>query len=151
MLSAGCASSSADQARTTVHDVDSAGCFLGKYHLAASESAARPGELVTLSQQGVRGLTAASIDSWGLLGNVIGGRFVALWNLAAITQSVGRTPNVRVGSSTALAGVGLPNRPFQVEVPSVASGHYLIQFGFTVSGPVRSRNYTLCTPIEVAG
>jgi hypothetical protein len=58
--------------------------------------------------------------------------------------------NWPAGSRVAMAGVGLRNRPFSIDVPPVPAGRYEIQFVLSTSrsgGP--SVNRTLCASLRV--
>lgn len=131
------------------------GCYTGPFELKASPGAAGKGQLVALSASGKWPVSDTVHDvgteSYGLLGTADGGRFVAKYNLGAIAQGVQREPNSPVGGSNALGGVGLPNRPFRIEVPAVSAGSYLVEFTYTVtpSGGGKPRQYHLCAPLTV--
>lgn len=136
--------------------VNSLGCYIGTFRLRVSPTHERPGQTVTLAANGPRAPSGGvGTESWGLLGTAPGGHFAAIYNLAAIAPGVQHQHNIPAGSSGGLAGVGLPNRPFRVQVPPVPSGSYIIQFAYSVdpgsmgnagSGP---KTYTLCARLRV--
>ena len=134
--------------------VNSLGCYIGTFRLHISSTHARPDQTVRLAATGPGTPSAGVItESWGLLGTASNGRFVASYNLAAITPFLRHAHNAPLG--TILAGVGLPNRPFRVRVPHVPSGNYVIQFAYTVNpgsmgnpGP-GAKTYTLCAALHV--
>ena len=134
--------------------VNSLGCYVGTFHLRASSSHARVGQSVILAANGPRAPAAGvSTQSWGLLGTNSGGRFTATHNLAAITAFEPHARNAPLG--VAIAGVGLPNRPFRIRVPPVPSGSYIIQFAYFAepgsmgNTSTRDKAYTLCAPLHV--
>jgi len=145
----GCGSVSAGGAAVT----GAAGCSAGRYELYARPGVATAGQLVTLSSNAPAPIYRAETGNWGLLGTVTSGRkFVPAWNLAAIVTGLPVTRNVPIGSSIALAGVGLPNRPFRVRLPDVAPGQYLIEFGYSIATDAagqRRKFFTLCAPVVV--
>lgn len=136
-------------------DRASAGCYSGQFQLQASPAAAAKGQMITLSASGkwpVRDtFHNVGTDSYGLLGTSSNGKFVAKYNVAAIAQGVQRNPNIPVGSSNALGGVGLPNRPFQVQVPPVSAGRYIVKFVYVVTpdGGGKPKPYDLCASLTV--
>jgi hypothetical protein len=139
---------------SVTRDVNSLGCYVGTFRLHISSTHARVGQSVTLAANGPRAPAAGvSTESWGLLGTDSGGHFAATYNLAAITAFDPHARNVPLGS--ALAGVGLPNRPFRVRVPPVPSGSYIIQFAYFVEPGAMGnagrgeKAYTLCAPLHV--
>jgi len=134
--------------------VNSLGCYVGTFRLHISPTHVRVGQTVTLEANGPRASRAGvSTESWGLLGTDSGGHFAATYNLAAITAFDPHARNTPLG--TALAGVGLPNRPFRVRVPPVSRGSYIIQFAYSVepgsmgnAGP-GDKSYTLCAWLRI--
>lgn len=90
-------------------------------------------------------------DSYGLLGISSDGGFVAKYHVAAIAPGVQRDPNIPVGGSNALSDVGLPNRPFQIQIPPVGAGRYIVKFVYAVTpdGGGKAKMYDLCAPLTV--
>lgn len=133
---------------------DSLGCYSGPFHLKASPDSASEGQTVTLAAAGRWGVSDTvhdvGTDSYGLLGTSEKGEFVAKYNVAAIAQGVQHEPNIPVGSSEGLSAVGLPNRPFQIVVPDVSPGNYIVKFTYSVTPGGRGpRNYELCAKLDV--
>ena len=135
--------------------VNSLGCYVGTFRLHISPTGARPGQIVTLAANGPRRDGGVGTSSWGLLGTTSNGHFAAAYNLAVIIPGSQHQRNIPAGSGVLLAGVGLSNRAFRVEVPPVPSGNYMIQFAYSVvpglmgntgAGP---RSYTLCARLHV--
>jgi hypothetical protein len=130
------------------------GCYTGAIHLKVSPGTARPGDLVTVAADGPWPGGNVTTQSYGLLGTEKNGRFAATYNLAAIAPGVGRQPNTPVGPSGAVAGVGLPDKPFRIQVPAVPSGDYLVQFSYSVAPGAASSDgpklYDLCTSLHVS-
>ena len=126
-----------------------AGCFTGKYQLHVRPSTAGVGDLVTLSSTG--GSPRGLVQSWGFLGKVTSNRqFHPSWNLAAIYSGQPVSANVPIDSTVAESGVALLNRPFQIRVPQVHSGRYLVKFTYTFAGASgRPKNYDLCATVSV--
>lgn len=137
----------------SVRHVNSLGCYVGAFHLKVSPSPARSGEVVTVSASGPWRGRDVGTDSYGLLGTNKDGHFVRMYYLAAITPGGPRRRNIPVSRSVGVGGVGLPNRPFQIEVPPVRSGDYIIQFDYSVTpaptGSGGSATYDLCAPLHV--
>lgn len=129
------------------------GCYVGAYHLKVNPSNAGPDDLVTVTASGPWQSNNVTTESYGLFGTDKGGRFVATYNLAAIAPGIQRGKNVPIGPSGAVGGVGLPNKPFRVRVPTVPGGDYVVQFSYSVSPGASSSNgpklYNLCASLHV--
>jgi hypothetical protein len=129
------------------------GCYAGTIHLKVSPGTARPGDLVTVAAGGPWSGGNVTTQSYGLLGTAENGRFAATYNLAAIAPGVGREPNTPIGPSGAASGVGLPDRPFRIQVPAVPAGDYFVQFSYSVAPGATSSDgpklYNLCTSLHV--
>jgi hypothetical protein len=53
----------------------------------------------------------------------------------------------------AVGGVGLPNKPFRVQVPTVGTGDYVVQFSYSVAPGTTGGGpglYHLCTSLHVS-
>lgn len=132
------------------------GCYKGQAQLTASPGSARAFQLVTLKLDEQWYKTPAhdvSTESYGLLGRVENLKFIPVYNLAAIANGVEHEPNIRVSNngSTGIGGVGLPDRPFQIKIPKVNVGGYVLEFNYTVSSKsVGHKTYILCTRLHVS-
>jgi hypothetical protein len=129
------------------------GCYAGAFHLKIRPSVAEPGNLVIVDAHGPWDSRNVGTESYGLLGIVKSGRFIPIYNLAAIVAGIRREQNVPVGPSGGVGGVGLPNRPFRIEVPPVPGGHYIVQFSYSIApgktGAEGPKLYDLCTSLLV--
>lgn len=137
---------------------NSLGCYSGRFWLKADPNTVRDGQLVRLTTSGrwpVHDVTHDVItESYGMLGFAENHRFVNKYYLAAIAPGIQQNRNVPAAGSVALGGVGLPNQPFEVQIPPVHSGNYIIQFKYTIlsqstgpsAGPV---SYNLCAEVNV--
>lgn len=144
-------SSAACSSQSQAHELR--GCYVGAYHLEVNPSTAGPDDLVTVTASGPWQGNNITTESYGLFGMDKGGRFVATYNLAAIAPGIQREQNVPIGPSGAVGGVGLPNEPFRVRVPTVPNGDYVVQFSYSVSPGASSSNgprlYNLCASLHV--
>jgi hypothetical protein len=128
------------------------GCYTGPLHLKLSTSTARPGDMVTVRSEGSWHSRNTETENYGLLGTTKGGRFISVYNLAAITPGTSSEHNFPVGSSNSIAGVGLPNRPFRIQIPPVSDGTYIVRFLYSAApagsnaGP---KTYNLCTSLHI--
>lgn len=137
-----------------VKPVRSLGCYTGAT-LSAEPAHARPGEIVTLAALGLPRDRLVIMQNLGSLGTAPGGHFTVSYNLAAVPHGSGRRPNyLKAGPDSLAAGTGLPNRPFDIAVPPVGDGNYLVQFEYSAQpaspGPGRPVFYTLCAPLPVS-
>lgn len=135
--------------------VNSLGCYTGPATLSASPAHARPGEVVTLAATGLPRNGVVELESGGLLGTAPDGHFTASWDLFPAPHGSGRHPHyIKADPGTLIAGTGLPNRPFDIAVPPVPDGNYLVQFEYSAApaspGPGRPVSYTLCAPLQVS-
>lgn len=151
---AGCADQGPLRPSNPVKPVNSLGCYTGPATLSASPAHARPGEVVTLTANGLPRKGVVELQDWGLLGIASHGHFAASYNLGAQPPSrVRHVHNIKAGSHVSLAGTGLPNRPFVIKVPPVPSGNYIIQFAYSAAPQSMSTSnpefYTLCARLPV--
>lgn len=151
--SAGCAS---HNSQPSGH-VNSLGCYTGPQRLKVGASPARPGEVVGVAATGPWHVSDVTHDvttsSYGLFGTEGAGRFETLYYVAAIAPGLKSERNVRFSPAAGIGGVGLPNRPFQIKVPPVRKGKYLLKFEYSVAaGPAGTgpKTYNLCAPIIVS-
>jgi hypothetical protein len=114
------------------------------------------GEIVSLAASGPWHVPDVIHDvgtnSYGEIGTAKDGRFAASYYLAALVSGLKQAGNIRYSPSAAVAGVGLPNRPFRVEIPPLSSGHYVIQFTYTIdmaSGRERGKSFNLCANLRI--
>ena len=129
------------------------GCYSGNIRLTVSPSSAHPGQIVSLRATGTWHSRFVITDSWGLLDTTINGHLTPIYNLAAIAVGIPRHQNVPVGPAGAIASVGLPNRPFRVEVPNTPSGLYIIEFTYSAAPASTGRGpkiYDLCAQLNVS-
>ena len=129
-------------------------CSAGPAALSASPARARPGEIVTLAARGFPRDRLVILQDPGSLGTASDGQFTAIYNLAAAPHGTGRHPHYsKAGSNDLVAGTGQPDRPFDIKVPPVPDGNYVIQFDYSAApaspGPGRPASYTLCAPLRV--
>lgn len=133
------------------------GCYSGGLRLAVSPGSAHPGQLVTLRTNTTQSAGLMETSNYGLFGRLKSGQFKPLYFLFAVTRP-GKPPADSVlpyRQKTPIAGTGLGNRPFQVEIPRVAAGRYVIQFSYTVQpgaeklAKVKAGTYNLCAPVTV--
>lgn len=151
---AGCAAQGPLRGSSPVKPVNSLGCYTGSVTLSASPAQARPGEVVTVAANGLPRNQLVTLQSWGLLGTASGGHFTVSYNLAAVPHGSGRRPHyIKAGPDSLAAGTGLPNRPFDIAVPPVRDGKYLVQFEYSVAPQSMStrtpESYTLCAQLRV--
>jgi hypothetical protein len=115
-------------------------CYKGPPYLTLQPSLVRPSQTVTISTRGNWGLNVdkldTTVDSYGMLDRVSGGRLISLWYLGALVSGDRNGSNVRAGTPEGVGGTALPARPFKVRTPPVPNGSYVVQFGYSVSfGP----------------
>lgn len=122
--------------------------------LSASLARARPGEIVTLTAHRLPRDRLVIMQNPGSLGTASDGQFTAIYDLGAATHGTGRHPSYRKAEGGSVAGTGLPSRPFDIEVPPVPAGNYIIQFDYSAApaSPSTSRpeQYTLCGTLQVS-
>ena len=129
------------------------GCYSGDVRLTVGPGSGRPGQVVSLAAIGTWHSPLVTSDSWGLLDGEVNGHLMPIYNLAAIAVGIPRRPNVRVGPAGAIASVGLPNRPFRIEVPNVPAGIYTIEFTYSAaptSSGTGPKVYDLCARLSVS-
>ena len=123
------------------------------FRLEVSAKSAVPKELLTVSAQGSWPTSDVTTESYGLLGTVRSGRFVPSYNLAAIVPGIQNGKNFPVGASGGVGGVGLPNKPFKIEVPPVSSGSYIVEFSYSAApasnGGAGPKVYNLCALLHI--
>jgi hypothetical protein len=132
-------------------------CFTGKLRLNFMPTSARVGQLVMARSNAPRGPWAVTIDSFGLFGIARNNRFTGLYYVTALTRHryPRKNPNIRINPSESIAGTGLPNQPFYVEVPHVRPGSYQVRFTYSVSPAgakvtgMRAGSYSLCALLSV--
>lgn len=132
------------------HSAYPSGCSKA-FRLKVSANSASPGQVLTVSSEGRWRSSNVETESYGLLGTVRSGRFIPIYNLAAIVPGI-QQKNIPVGPSGGVGGVGLGNQPFHIKVPPVHSGSYVVQFLYSV--PPASANggpktYNLCALLHV--
>lgn len=130
-------------------------CSTGPAALSASLARARPGEIVTLGARGLPSDRPVIMQDPGSLGTASDGQFTAIYNLTAAPHGTGRHPHYsKAEHGGFVAGTGLPSRPFDIEVPPVPAGNYIIQFVYSAAPPSPSTSgpeqYTLCTGLQVS-
>ena len=153
---AGCAA-----ARNTAQTSGSVppGCYSGGLRLTVQPSSAQAGQVVTACTNTAQLAWLMETTNYGLFGTLKNGRFRPVYFVFAVTGNARpRSPAVlpySTSAATAIAGTGLGNRPFHVQIPPVAAGRYVIQFAYTVKpgaaklAKVRAGTYNLCAPVTV--
>ena len=129
------------------------GCYSGDVRLTVVPGSVHPGQVARLAAIGTWHSRFVASDSWGLLDSEINGHLMPIYNLAAIALGIPRRQNVRVGPAVAIASVGLPNRPFRIEVPNVPDGIYTIEFTYSAaptSSGTGPKVYDLCARLTVS-
>jgi hypothetical protein len=121
------------------------------FRLKVSANSASPGQVLGVSAEGRLRSPNVETESYGLLGTVRSGRFVPIYNLAAIVPGL-HQKNIPVGPSEGVGGEGLGIRSFRIRVPPVHSGSYVVQFLYSV--PPASANggpktYNLCALLHI--
>ena len=151
---AGCGTPGPLRGSNPVKPVNSIGCYTGPAAMSASPADARPSEVVTLSARGLPRDRLVILQDLGEFGTVSGRHFAASWYLTATAYGSGRHPHdIKAGSGGGFAGTGLPDRPFDIEVPPVPGGNYVIQFDYSAAPASMStstpESYTLCAQLHV--
>lgn len=131
-----------------------AGCYKGPARLIVMPQSGRTLQLATIKLEDQWSRVAASritTESYGLLGRAGKNRFIPLYNVAAISNGVTVGKNFPVSGSEGVGGVGLPDRPFRIRLPKIATGSYVIEFNYTVT-PKKGRNktYVLCSRLHIS-
>ncbi len=144
---AACTGTGSSPARSAYPD----GCSKA-FRLKVSANSASPGQVLTVSAEGRLRGSNVETESYGLLGTVRSGRFVPIYNLAAIVPGL-RQKNIPVGPSEGVGGEGLGIRSFRIQVPPVHSGSYVVQFLYSVppaSAGVGPKTYNLCALLHIS-
>lgn len=63
---------------------------------------------------------------------MVNGHFKPLYYVFAVTAGTSAGADVAVSFTDTIAGVGLTDMPFRVEIPNVHCGNYVIQFSYSV-------------------
>lgn len=71
---------------------------------------------MTLTVGGLPRNRPVTVQSWGVLGKASDGHLSVSYNLGAMTSGMTHRHYVKAGAHVNLAGTGLPNRPFGIEV-----------------------------------
>ena len=121
--------------------------------LTVAPSSAHPGQIVSLTATGTWHSRFVTTDSWGLLDTAINGNLTPIYDLAAIAPGIPRHQNVPAGPAVAISGVGLPNKPFRIEVPHTPGGMYIIEFTYSAAPASPGKGpkvYDLCAQLNVS-
>lgn len=133
------------------------GCYSGGLRLTVRPGSAHAGQLVTLHTNTAQLAWLMETTNYGLFGGLKDGQFRPMYIVFAVPGR-GKPhshPVLPYRKRAVIAGTGLANRPFRVEIPRVPSGQYLIKFGYTVRpggaklAKVKAGTYNLCAPVTV--
>jgi hypothetical protein len=125
--------------------------------LTVKPGTARPGQDVTVDAPGPwpGSIPRREIEtsSFGTLAKASGRQLDALYYLGVIGGmpggSVGRD-DLPAKAGVILAGTGIGDRPFRVEIPAVPSGSYVVQFVYSIiATPGKRPSYQLCAGLRV--
>jgi hypothetical protein len=123
---------------------DSRGCSIGTMALRAHPDVARPGQLVTLTNNiRVRNGLVGTEDS-GRFGRIVHRRFRASYLVIASYNSEPLPPrSVKISPGMAIAGIGVGTRPLTIVIPGVTAGNYIAEFEYSVASSTRTIHYGL--------
>ena len=130
------------------------GCYKGPASLVVKPRSGRASQLATVKLEDQWSDVATNritTESYGLLGRTVRSKFIPLYNIAAISDGIPPSKNFPVSSSEGVGGVGLRDRPFEIKLPQVASGSYVLEFHYTImSKKGDNKTYVLCGRLNVS-